>query len=358
MMNKKLLALAVAAAVMPAAALASGPTLYGKINVSLESEEIDVPAPAVSSDQFNVVNNASRIGVRGDAETGLDGVKGLYKAEFGVDADDGAAPFTDRDIYVGLTGGFGTVLLGNMDTPTKVAQGKVDQFNDTSVDMASHVAGELRAPNIVAYASPKIADAVTVTVALWQGEGADGPAAGVDTDLNGVGDAVSASVAYENEGLYLALAMDMETPVSSGLIEAARDTATPALTVYNDITRLVAAYSTDTFEVGALYQMVEGVNDDVLVGPVDWNEYEDTSMVLSGAYKTGDWKFKAQYGMSEIDISGSTLEATMMGLGADYAIGKSTTASAFFANEDVETNVPGGGDAERTVISVGLEQKF
>ncbi len=337
-MNKKLLALAIGAAIaMPVAALAEGPTLYGQIDLSLENFDNG------AADLWTVENNASRIGVKGSADTGVSGLQGIYRAEFGVDADDGASPFTGRNIYAGLKGDFGTILLGNIDTPLKSAQGPVDQFNDTRADMAGYVAGELRARDIVAYATPKIGDAVTVTVALWQSEGA--PLAD-NTAGDGIGDAVSASVVYENEGLYLALAMDQETPnIGDGdLSNAAGGVDLDAFSDdYHDILRAVAAYSTDSFEVGFLFQSAEGADTPA-------TNAEDTSMVLSGAYKTGDWKFKAQYGQTEGDGSSNTL--TALALGADYAVGKSTTLKAMYAAAEDDAGL------DDTLLSFGIKQMF
>ncbi len=328
-MNKKLLALAIGAAVaMPVAALADGPTLYGKINLSLENWDDS------ADDVWSIENNASRIGVKGSAETGVSGLKGVYLAEFGVDADDGDTgngPFSGRNIYAGLAGDFGTVLVGNVDTPTKTVQGKVDQFNDSTADMGNFVSGDLRAPNAVAYVSPKIADALTVTVALWQGEtatGADGQ------PLTGIGDAVSASVVYEKDSLYLGLGLDQETPVTGG-VDVAGDN-------YNDIIRAVAGYTTDSFEVGFLYQTAEGADTG--------SSSEDTSMLLSGAYKTGDWKFKGQYLQTEGDLSDNT--ETFYGVGADYALGKATTVYGFLAKAEDDVAM------DDQVISLGLEQRF
>lgn len=333
-MNKKLLALAIGAAVaMPVAALADGPTLYGKINLALENNDDG------TDDVWSVVNNASRVGIKGSAETGVEGLKGLYQVEVGVSADDGdfsdVHPFTGRQIFAGLNGDFGTVLVGNIDTPTRSAQGKVDQFNDTSYDMGGYVAGELRAPNVVAYASPKIADSVTVTVALWQAEGNFNDTNG--DPLVGIGDAVSASVVYEKDSLYLALGMDKDVPTTG----AGVDLDAPALSFYNDIMRAVAGYSTDTFEVGFLYQTAEDTNSDA----------QDTSMVLSGAYKTGDWKFKGQYGTTDGDQSNNTV--TALAIGADYALGKATTVGAFYGSAEDDNST-----FEDTTLSFNLEQRF
>lgn len=319
MMNKKLLALAVAAAVMPVAALASGPTLYGQIDVSLESDDNG------TTDQFNLVNNSSRLGVRGEAETSVSDLKGIYQAEYGIDATDGTL-FTQRDIFVGLKGGFGTLRLGSMDTPLKSIQGGVDQFNDTSVDMGNHVAGEQRNGNTIYYTSPAIADAVTIHVAVIPGE---------TVADNGVADFTSLAVSYDTDSLHLAIA------TTDTVVSGSGGTADLVSTDDIDAVRAVATYTTDTFMVGLLYQTAE---DSAVSGN------EDTSMVLSGAFMTGDWKFKAQYGMTEGDAGGN--EITMFGLGADYALGKSTTAYAFFATEEDDAAL------DRQVISVGLKQKF
>ena len=333
-MNKKLLALAIGAAVaMPVAALADGPTLYGKLSLSLENVDDGTTG---GTDEWDVANNASRIGVKGAADTGVSGLQGIYLAEFGVKADDGAGPFSARNIYAGLKGDFGTVLIGNIDTPTKSVQGTVDQFNDTTIDMTNYLAGEVRAPNVVAYASPLIADAVTVTVALWQAEGA--PLADGNPGES-IGDAVSASVTYKQDSLYLGVGMDQEVPNVGGHgYDVAGDN-------YLDIVRAVVGYNTDSFDVGFLYQTADAAD----TGSTN----SDTSMLLSGAYKTGDWKFKAQYATTKADNIDDTL--TMMGIGADYAVGKATTLTAGYATlqDDLTVSATDG-----TLLSFGIVQNF
>ena len=82
---------------------------------------------------------------------------------------------------------------------------------------------------------------------------------------------------------------------------------------------------------------------------------EDTSMLVSGAIISGDWKFKAQVGTGEGDVS--TIEKSLMALGADYKLGKNSTAFAYFAS--VETDLPAPAtDMEKTTLGVGLEHKF
>ncbi len=358
-MNKKLLALAIGAAIaMPVAALAEGPTLYGKINVTLESVEDEIgidpdlgtTVPLSASDEGWVVrDNQSRIGVKGSADTSVSGLKGIYKAEFGIEADDGAEsvgnPFSQRDIYAGLEGDFGTLKLGRLwETPLQSAQGAVDRFDDTSVDMGNHVAGESSASNVISYSTPGLLDdALKIHVALIPGENSD-----VDNDLagateDGLADSTSLAVVYDKNGLYLAAAMD-STVENESLGGAVLSSGDPL-----DIVRLVVGYSTDTFSVGYLFQTAE----DVSFG----SSNEDESMVLSGAYKMDAVTIKAQFATTEGDngLAGPDPEISMMGIGADYALGKSTTASAFYASEEVDA---GTATFERTILSFGLDQKF
>lgn len=77
-MKKNLLAIAVGAAVaMPVVALADGPTVYGKVNVSLENAEFD-DGVNPSEDQWELNSNASRLGVKGDFDLDVAGLKAIY----------------------------------------------------------------------------------------------------------------------------------------------------------------------------------------------------------------------------------------------------------------------------------------
>lgn len=374
-MNKKLLAIAIgAAAAMPVVAEAAGPTLYGKINLSLESvvDARDKPrdgdltalpaAPAAPNEDSNegwvLRNNASRLGVKGDAETGITGLTGIYQMEFSVTADGENGPFGNRDIFAGLKGTFGQIRLGNMDTPFKKAQGKVDLFNDTSADMTYHIAGENRMANSVYYSSPKILENLTIHVDVIPGEGVDDPESAVTSDvLTGIADSTSIALTWEGEALYAAVAMDkmMKNGSSFGAELAKND--------WLDATRVVVGYKLEDLSLGLLYQVAEEVL------PAGGTPDEDTSMLFSAAYKMGDLTLKAQYSTTEgddgVDTAGDKdREVTNLTVGADYALGKATTLFAFYSTleeeDNVTTNTFGttGDDDNYDILAVGLEQKF
>ena len=99
-MNKKILAAAVAAAmVAPAAALANDVTVYGIAHVSIDYLDSDNQG----IDGFDIASRASRLGFKGTEDL-ANGLKAIWKMEFGVDiADAGQCP-GDLNGALALTG--------------------------------------------------------------------------------------------------------------------------------------------------------------------------------------------------------------------------------------------------------------
>lgn len=352
-MKKHALAIALLTAT-PALAFAEGPTLYGKLNVTLDNVDTDTGVPASSTKVWSLNSNASRLGIKGDAETGIQGLKGLYYAEFGIKADDGVGPFTQRNIYAGLKGDFGTLRVGKIDTPLKDSQGKVDQFNDYAADIQNLAPGETRADNILYYSTPKFAEALTVNVAIAPGEGKDIDNADNDasttTDVeDGFADFASASIVYEKDALYAALALAQNNSGSGnndGYLDI--DGATAGTQSVADIVRLTVVWKADAFELGALYQTSEDVGDNVGASAAD------AAWLLSGAYKNDKWKIKAQFGANEGDLT--SREKTLTALGADYAVGKATTVFGYWAS--VENDPQVAARPNTTTLALGIDQKF
>ena len=228
---KKLLLSAAIASTMGFAShgFAAGPidgTVYGKVNVSL------VNADDGSNDEWKLNSNASRLGVKGKSEI-AEGLTLVYKAEFEICVDDGdckGQTFTQRNIMGGIKGSFGTVWAGKHDTPTKLAQSKIDLFNDLEGDIKNTFEGENRVSNIVAYSSPEI-NGFNSTIAMIPGEDAD-------NGNDGLADGVSYSVSYKQDDLYLALAGDQDVDGQ-------------------DLMRAVAQYKVDALKLGFMYQQNE-----------------------------------------------------------------------------------------------------
>lgn len=339
-MKKNLLAIAVGAAVaMPGLALADGPTVYGKVNVSLENAEFD-DGVNPSDDAWELNSNASRLGVKGDFDLDVAGLKAIYQAEFEISVDDGdkgGQTFTQRNIYGGFKGGFGTLKAGKFDTPTKKAQGKIDQFNDIGGDIKNVLSGENRVSNIIQYSTPALGDLVTLNAAFIPAENND-----IDGDGDpetGLADTISVSLVAQKDMFYGAIAHDADM-----VDELITDETGNSPTI--DITRAVVGLKPGNFELGALYQMAEETES--VAGQ---NKGEETSVVLSAAFKIDRVKLKAQYGMSEGDVSDE--EATQVSLGADYKLAKASKVYAYGTQLDFDL-----ADTEETIFGIGMEHKF
>jgi predicted porin len=322
-MKKVLLSAAVASTLSLASyGFADGPidsTIYGKVNVSV------VNADTGSTDQWKLNSNASRLGVKGKTEI-ADGLYAIYKAEFEIAVDDGdtkGQTFNQRNIMAGIRGGFGTVWAGKHDSPTKLAQNKIDLFNDLEGDIKNTFEGENRVSNIVAYTSPNI-NGFATTVAMIPGEGVD-----VDGDGNddtGLTDGISYSVSYTKDNLYIAVAGDQDVDSQ-------------------DLMRIVAQYKIDALKLGVMYQQ----NEDNL------GTKDESGFFVSAAYKLDSkTTLKAQYGSIEDDADGDKEDT--MSLGADYKLAKGTKLYVFYT-DNTDSSV-GEADTDATAYGLGMEHKF
>ena len=281
-------------------AAANGPIdgkLYGKVNVSV------VNSDSGSDDTWKLNSNASRIGLKGSTQVS-EGLTVFYKTEFQVAVDGDGDVFKQRNIYAGIKGQYGSLLAGKNDTPTKLAQKKIDLFNDLEGDIKKTFAGENRMADTVAYTTPKYGN-FSATYAVMPSE----------ADNGGLSDAKSYSVNYSKGDLYVAVAGDSN-------VDGA------------DLIRVVSQYKLDAWQLGLMYQE----NDTT----------DESGYFVSAAYKIDNITYKAQYGSNENDTDGS--DKTTLSLGADFKLAKNTKSFVFFTdNED---------SSSTKTFGLGLEHKF
>jgi predicted porin len=130
-MNKKLMALAVAGALAPAAAWAQNYSVYGRLTLGVDTYEAkgatDLAGNAVEGNDFRkrarVFDNGSRVGFRGTEDLG-GGVRAEFLIETGVNVDNGSTTgqggqansssgvWGSRVGHVGLAGSWGLVTWG------------------------------------------------------------------------------------------------------------------------------------------------------------------------------------------------------------------------------------------------------
>mgnify|MGYP001046681267 FL=1 len=321
-MKKVLLTAAIASALSVSSyGFAEGPidgTIYGKVNVSVVNQDTG------SSDEWKLNSNASRLGVKGKTEI-ADGLYAVYKAEFEVCVDDGdckGQTFTQRNIMGGIRGSFGTIWAGKHDTPTKLAQNKIDLFNDLEGDLKNTFEGENRVSNMVAYTSPEI-NGFAASVAIIPGEGADLDQDGIDD--SGLADGMSYSISYTKDNLFVTVAGDQDVD-------------------NQDLMRVVAQYTMDDLQLGVMYQQ----NEDNL------GTKDESGFFVSAAYTIDKTTLKAQYGSIEDDVDGD--KENTLSLGADYKLAKGTKVYVFYT--DNTDSAVGQADTDDSAFGVGMEHKF
>ena len=294
-----------------AASNAAAVQVYGKANVSLNHTD------ASNSDTLKLNSNASRIGVKGSYEVS-EGLKAIYKFEYETfidDGDDGSGDeFKQRNIYAGFQGGFGTIIAGKHDTPTKLAQGKIDLFNDLpNADIKNVIQGENRVSNIVMYSTPKT-NGLKATVAFVPGD-----------DTGGGEDGISSAVSYQSGDLSVTLAYDDGTAIDSSV---------------ETLTRLAAEYKVGNAKFGALFQQADE----------DTGNEED-GYILSSSYKLANGVIlKGQYGESDNEKT----EKTQIAVGADYKLNKKSKLFAYYSDIEAETST----SSSVSTYAVGYEIKF
>ena len=139
-----------------------GPNLYGSFRIGVES----------SNSNINVKDGGSRWGIRGNHEVG-GGLTAVYRFETGVDT---SADLNGRLSYVGLSGGFGSLTVGKINSAGYNAVGPI--LDNSWYYGAAGVAGS-RLANAVSYAFSN--DLMTVQVDASY----ENPDAVATTDITG-----------------------------------------------------------------------------------------------------------------------------------------------------------------------------
>ena len=333
-MKKKLLTLAVAAALPLAAQAANAEvTIYGLIHASIDYVDYKDRDLRESDTQWDVTSRASRLGFKGSEDLG-DSLKMIWKIETQVNIADGAKEsqsyWQGRNAYIGLAGGWGTFLYGRHDTPVKMSTGKLDIFGDTILDynhgsQTGTFGGlvDIRANDAIAYVSPSFGGFTAV--------GAIVP----DGDYDGDGDfagGYSLAAMYSNGGLF----------IGGG---------------YESLDDLVGGGDAAHWRIGAGFDM----------GPFHIGGiYADQKDITGGKYYTinGSWKFgnnavKAMWGRADdvtvMDPTGESYDT--WGIGLDHNFSKRSKAYVIYADSDI--NLHGtNGIGEQKGFSMGMVHKF
>ena len=359
--------------VLSSHALAGFPTLYGKINLTTNQYDLEKInfAPAGSGfahtgatdfttelDTFALESTGSRLGIQGDFDASA-AVSVFYRLEYGVDVDNGTnsngRELSQRNIFAGLRGDWGSVLAGKNDTPLKTLQtntvlrSDIDRFNDSPLgDIGTYIVGENRPDNVIQYTSPILLGGLEINVAAIQAE-----ETGVEVnannqqDDNGFASGKSVSVTYGKAKWFVGIAADSNVATT-------------------DAVRAIGEFIVGPVKLGAIYQTAE-VHDEAdslggfstFVGTSGTTQGEQNGLnplsecdgaagtafkekegyIFNAQWKiAGPWLAKIQYANSTTTPTNTTYsDAELDGfiVGLDYNINSSTRVFGTVAQVEV-----------------------
>jgi len=330
-MNKKLITMAVAAAMLAPLAAVAETTLYGSVRPSVDSWDDG----SGDSSVMDVRDNYSRIGVKGSEDLGS-GLKAIFQFEWGLAAGDDkpnqgyeggsyGGGLANRIAQVGLNGGWGTGVLGRMTTPYKNSVDKGDIFNsarDQSAAYVSDVAGS-RIGNALAYVSPDF-NGFSGRLMLVMDDDNEHTPHGTEDGV----DIWNVSADYNNG------------PLSAGLSYAKAQNDDEN----SDIWGIAGRYNWDMFALIGVYEDGD-IRNAAGTGTDSHKEW-----TIAGEGYFGNNTIRARYG----DRSGDD-DGTGWGLGYQYNFSTRTRVWAEYhsGDEDLNTTVD-----DTTVISLGMRHDF
>jgi predicted porin len=333
-MQKKIIALAVAGLVSGAAfAQQSNVTIYGVVDHYYANGKND--------DSVNTFNagglSGSRIGFKGVEALG-NGLSAVYTLEYGLTSDVnaglGAGGSAARQSFVGLTGGFGTAVIGRLQTPGYNFGVKYDAMgasifspvgqlsdNNTGAGIGLSISGRdalARQDNAVAYVSPNMSG-FTVVGAYAFGTGGEATNVGGATDPQNI---FALSVDYDMGPLSVGFTHHNVNDFGNA---SGTDQTENAIGVNYDfgIAKLSGSYQTSKTDTAAAVGNVADVRL--------WN--------IGARFKAGaNGTVGVAYGRMTDKAPANDLRATSWAVDYQYALSKRTTAYAGYSRISNDSN--------------------
>ncbi len=330
-MQKKLIALAVAGVLAAPLAAQAGVEVYGQARMSLDFSNNDDTAAGFEDKAISITSNKSRLGFKGDEDLG-NGLKAMWQFEQEVAFDTSTWGSKKRDSFIGLGGGFGTVLAGRINTPYKNTTQPMDVFASTRGDYngimgvvnSNSATFNNRFDNSIQYRSPDISGFKGAIAYSTNYSSDDLPMTTTASDQ----DAYSLSGSYTQGPLYLTAAyesLNAFTTVPGGTDDATAWKIGGAFTLGGATT------------IGAIWESADkgGTNND------------RDAWYLNVAHKMDAITLKAALAVADKTGGVADTGATQFALGASYALSKTTEAYALY------TMVSNDSAAKYTVEGVG-----
>ncbi|MDB5764388.1 MAG: porin [Herminiimonas sp.] len=394
--KKTLIAAAVSAAcALPLMAQAqSSVTVYGKLYPQISNYRVtdaSAPGTAVSTLKGGTITGTakadvtgtqmessnSRLGFRGTEDLGGN-LKAIFQLEMALGVDDGALPTAGvlfgRDTFVGLSGGFGTVRLGSMDTVYKslgdtlsflgISSGNFvatsNVLSKPGLGTSSSASFHTRQGNSIIYESPEYVGF----------QGLFGYSLGEVAGSTRSKAVVSTGVKYEKGPIYVALMHEIHNDLfggSNNVAAALSNIGTAGATSKDTATRVTGQYKfTSNTRAEVNLSRLKYSESGGTTGK--FADYRTTTWSLGAEHKIGAFTLAASYAQASagdcslvggVACSTSGLDGKMLSLGGSYALSKRTALYAIFANltngaSATYSNL--GGSAAKPAIGADIRQ--
>ncbi|WP_295005275.1 porin [uncultured Dechloromonas sp.] len=366
-MQKKIIALAVAALASSAAFAQTNVTIYGVADATFDS--VKATGSTGNSDRldFNsrnrVTANSSLIGFKGVEDLG-NGLKAVFQFESSVSFDAATGGNANRDSFVGLAGGFGTIVAGNLTGPTRAMGAKFDvNAGATGIGANTALLGKFgggsgaghfdqRITNAIAYVSPTIGGFSGVA-AYSTGFTTTGLAGheSMGADNNGQGNtAWTMGLNFETGPIYAGYAYTAVNAAGNGSVGASStttaNTTTGAVSTVNVIGDGLAAgwNKVDNHRLGVMYKAAFGqvgfLFDRARLDPTTGSDLKQNTTYLSGKFNLGKGAILAQWGHAG-DLKGNSVDkegANHYVAGYEYNLSKRTMLKAVYSRINNKNN--------------------
>jgi len=358
-MNKKLIAMGIAAALAAPLAAQAGVEVYGKARVSVDmwndgGTYSGTASTTTEKSGMSVSSNASRLGFKGDEDLG-GGLSALWTIEEGVNFDTNTSFGADqRPTYVGLAGGFGTVVAGRLDAPYKSSTNSWDPFQDTKADY-NNIMGGGRVSNALAYMSNDM-NGLSFDLAYVM------PSTdSTQTKLSKKQTAYDLGVNYSQGPLAVILGYEVGNKLG-GTPSTAPASADPD--------------NATMWKLGAKYMIMDATSLALIYENVDvgGDTKDRNNIYFAATHKMGDTTLKLAYTNSD-KCGGTTATcnktaASQVSLGVTQALSKNTEVYALYSQISNDDNRSAGftggpaagtktsGSGDPSVLSFGINHNF
>lgn len=362
-MKKTLLAMALSAAVAPAAFAQTNVTLYGIVDAGVEYARVSsgAAAPGISGAEGSAIRvspgiqSGNRWGLRGTEDLG-GGMRAIFTLEAGFNIDDGAfttnggggsAGFGRRS-FVGLEGGFGQVFLGRDYTPGFWVALNSDRMQFGMYGNAATLTqivptNNTRTGSALFYVSPKFGG-LTIRAALGAGQESFGNDAGPNYRGQSLGRFAGVAAEYAQGPLYVGAAFQTQRVARPTLTSLSNDDDSRFWIVG-------ASYNFGAFGINAGFSRNDPAGATAGV-PAGVATAETTGYWVGAGVKLGAGDLLAQVGRVRADLAaGQDPRANVWGVAYTHPLSRRT--NAYVAYGTVRNNGAGTFGLDTASYAVG-----